>query len=205
MLKRILLIVILAISAINIKAEVGLKWGVRGGFNVTDMMFRSELFSASNRTGFYFGPTAKLMLPLGFDIEASLLYNQLETKAVFREDEIVYDYPSLVRKSIALPLNVKKGFGFGDMLNVFVFAGPQVDMCVDGDQEGTPSYSWDTLSLGINVGAGVQLWSYLEFRANYCIPCGTVGEFSFDNAGQNIKDGFKSKTGTWQVGVAVYF
>lgn len=205
MLKRIFFLFIFAVTTISVNAEVGVKWGVRGGFNVTDMMFRSELFSASNRTGFYFGPTAKLMLPLGFDIEASLLYNQLETKAIFHDDIAVYDYPSLVRKSVALPLNIKKSFGFGDVLNVLIFAGPQVDMCVDGDQDGTPSYSWDTLSLGVNVGAGVLLWSNLEFRANYCIPCGTVGEFSFDNAEQSIKDGFKSKTGTWQVGVAVYF
>ena len=34
--------------------------------------------SGISKTGFYLGPTLKLGLPLGFDIDASLLYNQLE-------------------------------------------------------------------------------------------------------------------------------
>lgn len=184
----------------------GLRFGVRGGMNVTNLMFSTDVFTSSNRTGFYVGPTAKLHLPLGFDIDASLLYNQIETKALMNSGEDVYDYPSLVRKSIALPINLKKGFGLGDNLSIFIFAGPQADLYLSGDQEGTPEYEWKNVSLGVNVGAGVMLLKYLEVRANYCIPCGTVGNFSFDLLGSSkSSQSYSSKSGTWQLGVAVYF
>ena len=49
---------VLVVSAMLFATEAGaqIKFGVKGGLNVTDMSFNSKVLSASNRTGFYIGP-----------------------------------------------------------------------------------------------------------------------------------------------------
>ena len=56
---------VLVVSAMLFATEAGaqIKFGVKGGLNVTDMSFNSKVLSASNRTGFYIGPTVKFTLP----------------------------------------------------------------------------------------------------------------------------------------------
>ncbi len=50
----------------------GVKFGVKGGLNVTDMHLSPELFSQSNRIGGFIGPTIKFTLPIiGFGVDAS--------------------------------------------------------------------------------------------------------------------------------------
>ena len=41
------------------------KFGVRGGLNITNMSFDNNVFDSSNRVGFYIGPTLQLGLPVG--------------------------------------------------------------------------------------------------------------------------------------------
>ena len=45
-------------------ANAGINFGVKGGLNVTSMSLNSEVFDASNRAGFFFGPTVKFTLPI---------------------------------------------------------------------------------------------------------------------------------------------
>lgn len=110
-------IVMLALVA-NSQAKV--KFGLRGGMNITHMSLDNSVLDASNRNGFYVGPTVKIGLPLGFDIDASAVYDQRKGKLTDVDDNESF---SITSKSIAIPLNVRKGFGFGDKASVFVFAG----------------------------------------------------------------------------------
>ena len=41
-------------------AEAQLSYGVKGGLNLTSMKLNNELLKASNRTGFFVGPTVRL-------------------------------------------------------------------------------------------------------------------------------------------------
>ena len=50
-------LVLSALMALPLSAQV--KFGLKGGLNVTDMSLSSEVFDASNRTGFFIGPTVK--------------------------------------------------------------------------------------------------------------------------------------------------
>lgn len=210
MLRKILMIAALLICVSVADAEV--KFGVRGGLNVTEMSFTRDLLNASNRAGFYLGPTIKIDLPLGVDIDAALLYNQFEAvsdlyitepNGKYSDDE---QFPSLKRKTLALPINVRKGFGFGDRLDVFVFGGPQFDFNISGDlAKSYTTWSWRTSALSINLGAGMMMMEHFEVRINYNIACGSSGEFEFDYAKNNVVDGIKAKTGGWQIGMAYYF
>ena len=75
-----LLAMIVTMTAAN-NASAQIKFGLKGGVNVTDMSLNSSVFDASNRTGFFVGPTIKVQLPLvGLGIDASALYDQREAK-----------------------------------------------------------------------------------------------------------------------------
>ena len=83
-MKKILfsgLIALMSLFTTNANAQV--TFGVKGGLNVSSMKLNSELFSASNKTGFFIGPTAKFSLPIvGVGMDASLLYDQREVKII---------------------------------------------------------------------------------------------------------------------------
>ena len=65
-------LLVAAALMIGITAKAQVKFGVKGGVNVTSMSFNNSVFDASNRTGFFIGPTVKIQLPLvGLGIDAS--------------------------------------------------------------------------------------------------------------------------------------
>ena len=81
MKKRILsLITVLTMVAV-LPTSAQLKFGVQGGFNLSEMSLDKNLFNTSNRAGFFIGPTVKFSLPLtGLGMDLSALYNREETK-----------------------------------------------------------------------------------------------------------------------------
>ena len=55
-------------------AEAQVKFGIKGGLNVTSMSLDSKVLDAENRAGFFIGPTLKFTLPVvGLGIDASAL------------------------------------------------------------------------------------------------------------------------------------
>ena len=65
-MKRIVsLVAFLCAMTWSVQAQ-GLKFGVKGGLNISKMSFSKDVFDSDNKTGFYVGPTIKLSLPLGF-------------------------------------------------------------------------------------------------------------------------------------------
>ncbi|MCM1078919.1 MAG: porin family protein [Bacteroidales bacterium] len=187
----VIAIVMLAFAA---SSQAKIKFGLRGGVNITNMSLSNSVLDASNRTGFYVGPTVKIGLPLGFDIDASAVYDQRKGKITDIEDN---ESVSMTSKSIAIPLNLRKGFGFGDKASVFVFAGPQFAFRVG--EEKFADWTMKSSLFSVNVGVGAMLLNHLEVKANYNIPCGKTAEAGIDDAVGNVK------AGAWQIGVAVYF
>ena len=133
-------------AATPVQAQV--KFGVKGGLNVTNMTFTKDIFDASNKTGFFIGPMVKVSLPLGFSVDAAALYDQKSadvkyeyTEATMYVDkttdgslqspsgDVVYQKSSGVAKvkqqSINVPVNLRYAVGLGSMANMFFFAGPQ--------------------------------------------------------------------------------
>lgn len=203
------LLIIISIVCLSATADAKIKFGLRGGLNITNMSFDSSIFDSSNRTGFYVGPTMKIGLPLGFDVDASLIYNQWEADPeIYLQDGDTPSStqgPALRRKTVALPLNLRKGFGLGDKASFFIFAGPQFAFLVGDKDVEEYNYSWKNSDISINLGAGVMLVNHLEVKANYNIPCGKTGEFKFTDAVSHTVSEVKSKTGGWQIGLAYYF
>ena len=83
-MKKIFTIAFLALgllSTVPASAQSALKFGLKGGLNVTDMHFDSEVFDKSNQAGWFIGPTIKLTLPIvGLSFDASALYDYKSAK-----------------------------------------------------------------------------------------------------------------------------
>lgn len=209
-MRKILAAALLAVSmlcATNAQAQI--KFGLKGGVNVTSMSFNKEVLDASNRAGFFIGPTVKFTLPVvGLGIDVSALYDQREAK--LKVDDVESD--PIKTQAINVPVNVRYGFGLGSLASIFLFAGPQFGFNV-GDKNQSifrdaAEWKLNSSNFSVNVGAGVMLLSHLQLSANYNIACGKTGDVTLSSvAGDAFKDltSSKGRTNAWQIAVAYYF
>lgn len=193
-------------------AEAQVKFGIKGGLNVTSMSLDSKVLDVENRAGFFIGPTLKFTLPVvGLGIDASALYDQREAKAK-AEVEGAEVESNFKTQSVNIPINVRYGFGLGSTASIFLFAGPQFGFNV-GDKNQSifkdmGEWRLKSSTFSVNVGVGAMLLSHLQLSANYNIACGKTGDMTVSKAlgetGQNLfsKNG---RTNAWQIGLAYYF
>lgn len=193
-------------------AEAQVKFGIKGGLNVTSMSLDSKVLDAENRAGFFIGPTLKFTLPVvGLGIDASALYDQREAKAK-AEVEGAEVESNFKTQSVNIPINVRYGFSLGSTASIFLFAGPQFGFNV-GDKNQSifkdmGEWRLKSSTFSVNVGVGAMLLSHLQLSANYNIACGKTGDMTVSKAlgetGQNLfsKNG---RTNAWQIGLAYYF
>ena len=198
-MKKILTVVVLfaaLMTAVPAKAEV--KFGLKGGLNLTSMSLDANAISKSNQAGFFIGPTVKFTLPIvGLGFDASALYDQ-------RKAEV--DDTSIKQQSIQIPINLRYGIGLGSTASIYFFAGPQFGFNV-GDKNIVSSvgdWTFKSSYVSANVGAGLMLLSHLQVSVNYNFGLGKTGELE-----QNIPGAIKSiddgKLNAWQIGVAYFF
>ena len=195
-MKKFLTVVVLfaaLMTAVPAKAEV--KFGLKGGLNLTSMSLDANAIDKSNQAGFFIGPTVKFTLPVvGLGIDASALYDQ-------RKSEV--DGTSLKEQSIQIPVNLRYGIGLGSTASMYFFAGPQFGFNVGDKSIKTTTSEWTFKSSNIsaNVGLGVMLLSHLQISANYNFGLGKTGELDILNT--NFKE--NGKMNAWQIAVAYYF
>lgn len=210
-MKKVLSIVFLVAAmlfAANANAQI--KFGLKGGLNVTSMSFSEEVFDASNKTGFFVGPMVKVTVPIvGLSFDAAALYDQKEADVKYAaEGEL--GKVNVKQQSINIPVNVRYGFGLSSLANIFLFAGPQWGINVGGKNfkwNETSSYSLKKSNFSVNVGAGVTLLNHLQVSANYNIACGKSADASLskalDAAANAGKD--KSHNNSWQIALGYWF
>lgn len=202
-MKKFTFLAAIAISMIMaLPANAQVKFGLKGGLNVTSMSLSGEeLTDPSNRTGFFVGPTVKFTLPIvGLGFDASVLYDQRSADVKNKQDI----KKEIKQQSVNIPINLRYGFGLSSMASAFIFAGPQFGFNV-GDKE----YKWDDKSnytlkksnLSINVGLGVTFIDHLQLSANYNIACGKTADVSVIDVAKKLK----SHNNAWQIGLAYYF
>ena len=154
-MKKILTVVVLfaaLMTAVPAKAEV--KFGLKGGLNLTSMSLDANAISKSNQAGFFIGPTVKFTLPIvGLGFDASALYDQ--------------------RKAEVDDTSIKQQF----------FAGPQFGFNVGDKDIKTDVGNWTFKSSNIsaNVGLGLMLLGHLQVSANYNFGLGKTGELDILN------------------------
>ena len=173
-MKKVLSIVFfVAAMLLATNANAQIKFGLKGGLNVTNMSFSEEVFDASNKTGFFVGPMVKVTVPVvGLSFDAAALYDQKEADVQYASGEGELGKVNVKQQSINIPVNVRYGFGLSSLANLFLFAGPQWGINV-GDKNfkwnESSSYSLKKSNFSVNVGAGVTLLNHLQVSANYNI------------------------------------
>ena len=191
-------------------ANAGINFGLKGGLNVTSMSLDSKVFDASNRAGFFIGPTLKFTLPIvGLGIDASALYDQREAKLTVGEAKTK---ESVKTQAINIPINARYSVGLGSVASVLFFAGPQFGFNV-GDKnksifQDAAEWKLKSSNFSVNVGLGFTVLSHLQVSANYNIACGKTGDVTVsDAAGTALQEmlGNSGKANAWQVGLAYYF
>ena len=201
-------LLVAAALMIGITAKAQVKFGVKGGVNVTSMSFNNSVFDASNRTGFFIGPTVKIQLPLvGLGIDASALYDQREAKVKVADNNTTDK--TLRCQAINVPINLRYGWGLSSLANVFLFAGPQFGFNVgkkNQDLIENTSWSVKNSNFSVNVGAGFTVLSHLQISANYIIVCGKTSDASLQKVGEQIVNKeARSRANAWQIALAYYF
>lgn len=207
MKKLFTLIVLVAATYFAVPANAQLKFGIKGGLNITDMSLSNDVFETSNRTGFFIGPTIKFTLPIvGLGIDASALYDQREGEVNVEADDNTLVSTRLKQKSINIPINLRYDIGLGSLAAVYLAAGPQFGFNV-GDKnqslyKDVAEWRLNTSNFSVNVGAGVMLLGHLQVGANYNIVCGKTGEITVLDGAESVMRG---RSNTWQISAAYYF
>lgn len=185
-------------------AQAQLKFGVKGGLNVTNMSISSDVIEKSNRNGFFIGPTVKFSLPLvGLGIDAGAFYDQ-------RDAEL--NDKTISQKAINIPINLRYNIGLGSYAGIYLAAGPQF-----GFNIGDKNFEWTSDGVGntfqmkksnfsINLGAGISVLKHIEIGATYNIALGKTGEATvFNTATQAALGSDDGRANSWQVSAAYYF
>lgn len=196
MKKVFTIISLVALFFVATPSQAQTRFGLKGGFNVTNISLSSDVLNSSNRAGFFIGSSVKFTLPIvGLGVDAAALYDQREAKLADA---------TISQKSINIPINARYTFGLGDTAGLYLTAGPQFGINV-GDENfkitNTDNYQLKKTNFSINLGAGVSLLSHLEVGFNYNIALGKTGDFSLNNA----KNEYDSKNNAWQISAAYYF
>ncbi len=190
------------------QAQAQIKFGVKGGLNVTTMKFNRHVLDKSNSEGFYFGPTMKFTLPVvGLGVDASALYNQCSSKFVAEQgnEQIITDCATtLTQQAISIPVNLRYDVGLGDDASIYFFAGPQASFNVGGKIKDI-DWKWADTDFSVNVGFGVMLLSHLQVNTNYNVGIGKTGELGEHSVFTHLRKDFHGRANTWQLGLAYYF
>lgn len=211
-MKKTTALVFVALVALlmAVPAKAQLKFGIKGGVNISSVHFDSDLLKADNVTGFQIGPMIETTLPLvGVGFDAAILYSQkgLETSTGVSKTTMKTDY-------IDVPVNLKWKFGL-PIAKIYLAAGPYIGFRVGGDKFWeVPGSIVDqvkakSFSAGLNFGAGVELISHLQVGFNYGLgltdnySLGSTGVSSHTNGVVDMGNGGKNRG--WSVTAAILF
>ncbi len=208
-MKKVIALVVLAAAMTLTTQAQGIKFGVKGGLNITKMSFSEDVFKSDNKTGFFVGPTLKLSLPMGFGVDIAALYDERSAdvsgglvKTEGGNDMLVYNTESetIKQKSLQVPVNLRYNIGLGSMAGIYLAAGPQFGFPVADKVFETKvgEYRLKDANLSINFGAGLTLMGHLEVGFTYNLAAGKSGEF------RNWDD-VDTHNNAWQISAAYFF
>lgn len=147
---------------------LGLKVGPRVGMNVNSLHFDTEVFDKENRTGFTAGLELNLSLPVGFGIDASVMYARRSIDGTF---SLKNDNSTVNEKLdyISVPINIEWGLSLplvSKYIMPYIFTGPDFAFRVSKE---AINEAWKDHKVDVawDFGIGVQLIKHLRVSATY--------------------------------------
>ena len=200
-MKKILTIIAIACIAFATPSQAQVKFGLKGGLNLTSISTDNVLGGTSNKAGFFIGPTVKISLPVtGLSVDGSALYDQRTAKIKNADANVKL-------QTIQIPINIRYGIGLSSAVNLFAFAGPQFGFNIgDKSRDLNESGIWKLKSSNIsgNIGIGATVFSKLQITANYNFQLSKSSEVEYEPNGGPKQYG-KAKFNTWQLGLGYFF
>lgn len=209
-MKKYCILLLLAILSQTVQAQ-GLKFGLKGGLNITKMSFSKDVIDSKNKTGFFVGPCLKLSTPAGFGVDIAALYDERSAdvdnpiaSAIASDtnapESSSVGHETIKQKSLQIPLNLRYSIGFSSLAGLYLSAGPQFGFPVSDKVFKTEvgEYRLKDANLSINFGAGIYLIGHLEIGFTYNLAAGKSGEF------RNWND-VDTHNHAWQISAAYYF
>ena len=188
-------ILVVLVSFISVSVQAQIRFGLKGGVNISSVHFNQKLLSHDNVTGFNVGPMMAIMAPYtGLGVDFALLYSQ-KGMGLRREKDIKNDY-------LELPVNLKWKFGL-PILKIYTNVGPYVNFRIGGDKFWSiPGNTLDQLKsknfgAGMNFGAGVEVIKHVQVGLNYTL--GLTDDYTAS------KLDLKAKNRCWTFQAAILF
>lgn len=206
MRKKCFYMIFVFLTFISAGVQAQVNWGVKGGYNVTDMSLDKSVLNSENRNGFFIGPTLKIETPLlglGFDLSA--LYDQRKSLVG------TIDPVEMTTKMVMVPLNLRLSFGSRSTFALFVYAGPQISFNLNDDDkviDQVKTWRYRESNYSVNLGGGLLLGNCFQLSANYNVVCGRTADVTTQSAIDMVRDDIKkhvAKENAWQIGAAIYF
>ncbi len=195
MKKSFSILAVMLLVAAAAHAQLPVKFGVKGGLNITKVKFDKDVAKADNRTGFFIGPMAEFTIPIvGIGADIAVLYDQKNIEVNDTKEKLQF---------IDVPINLKYTLGLGDFAGIFFATGPQFSFNV-GDKKlfDAETYKMKSSNFSWNVGAGVKLINHIQVGYNYNIGLGKTAEV---NSPLDPVKKIKMKNNAHQISVAYIF
>jgi hypothetical protein len=204
-MKKVITLVVFA-AAMTLTAQAqGIKFGVKGGLNITKMSFSKDIVSSDNKTGFFVGPTLKISLPMGFGADIAALYDERSADVTGVSSNTgatssTATTETIKQKTLQIPVNLRYNIGLSSMAGIYLAAGPQFGFPVADKVVDTKvgEYRLKDANLSINFGAGLTLMGHLEVGFTYNLAAGKSGEFKDWND-------VDTHNNAWQISAAYFF
>ena len=207
MKKSFKIIVLMLLVTTAAHAQLPIKFGLKGGLNITKVKFDKNIAVSDNRAGFFIGPMAEFSLPInGISADVAILYDQKNIKVNNNTGEKL--------KFIDIPINLKYNLGLGDFVGVYLSTGPQLSFNIGnkrlfyGDtwtmEFAGDNYKMKSSNFSWNVGAGVKLINHILVGYNYNIAIGKTADVDFQYTEDTVWK-VKMKNSSHQISVAYLF
>ncbi len=196
MKKSFKIIVLMLLVSTAAHAQLPIKFGLKGGLNITKVKFDKDVVGTDNQSGFFIGPMAEFTIPIvGIGADIAVLYDQKKIEVDNEKETLKY---------IDIPINVKYTLGLGDMAGIYIATGPQFSFNVGDDKIlKADTYKMKSSTFSWNVGAGVKLINHIQVGYNYNIGIGKTAELN--GVGEYLKEAGKMKNNSHQISVAYLF
>ncbi|PXV62055.1 outer membrane protein with beta-barrel domain [Dysgonomonas alginatilytica] len=159
-------LLILCFALLNIGlASSQIRFGLRGGFDVSNNRINKDILNASNRLGPQVGGVVEIMAPIiGWGAEAGVIYGMQQFNVTDKDYDIKnYHY-------LRVPVNLKKKFSIVGLFGVFIVVGPYAEFRLSGGEFSSSvidQYKSKSFGMGFDAGAGVELLKHLEIGMYY--------------------------------------
>ncbi len=205
-MKKTILILFLLIGSIPL-VQSQVQGGLKGGINYNSDSFsdvKDDVFEgAKSKTGFHAGAWLRIKLPLtGLYIRPEFVYTQLKNEVEYRPNTTIAAKTTTYEiQKIDVP--VLLGTSFLKVGHAFIGPSFQYILDSDFDIEDLKQVDSDGFSLGLQLGAGVELGKLgLDVRWERALS-DTEAKFVDNNTNQNIS--FDSRVDQIIIGLSYRF